>query len=159
MNPNQIKSVAAVLIGLIAPYITKIPIFEGQPDMLQFVLDALQSVTIAGVIAVVGWVSNTEWGESFNRVVLATVRHLEETRAGSSKLDLRNLAITIIKNEIFASGTGSWWRRLLLKVPVIGSWIIGSAVDKAASGVKTTVKANSGAEALSLAKMKNAAKT
>lgn len=151
MSPSNLTAIATILVGFIAPYITE---YVGDPAAAQFFIDGAQKTILALAVLVFSWVGSTPYNERVTRIVAAVVRYLEDQRGASSNLNLRNMAIDIIKGEIAASNLG--WRGLILKVPVLGDWLLGRMVDGAASGVKLSAAASSGASALKVAKMKNA---
>lgn len=156
MSPSNLTAIATIIVGFIAPYITE---YIQAPDVAQFVLDGLQQIILAAAVAVFAWVGSTPYNERVTRIVSAVIRYVEDKRDASKpedeqNLELRKLAIEIIKGEIGASSLG--WRGLILKVPILGQWLIGRMVDGAASGVKTVATAKTGAAALKAVKVKNA---
>lgn len=156
MSPSNLTAIATIIVGFIAPYVTE---YVQSPEIVQFLLDGLHKVILALAVGVFAWVGSTPYNERVTRIVSAVIRYVEDKRDTSKpddeqNLELRKLAIEIIKGEIGASSLG--WRGLILKVPVLGQWLIGRMVDGAASGVKTVAAAKTGAAALKSVKTRNA---
>lgn len=143
---------ATIIVGLIAPYIQNLDILQGMPDTVQFILDGVHYVVLALITFGAAWVTDKGQGERLDRIVAAAIRYVEEQR-GTGTFDPKALAIKIIKDELAASNLG--WYGWVLKIPFVGKWILGSKIDKAASGVKNAAFAASGSIAIDEAKTKN----
>lgn len=144
---------ATIIVGLIAPYIQNLDILQGMPDTVQFILDGVHYVVLALITFGAAWVTDKGQGERLDRIVAAAIRYVEDQQTLGKVIDPKALAIKVIKEELNASNLG--WYGWILKIPFIGKWILGSKIDKGASGVKNVLLASSGSMAIESAKHKN----
>lgn len=135
MNPQTITALAGLVIYYAGPWITGLPFFAEAPDAAHFAIEALRDVIVGALILLTGMFSPTVQ-ERIGRVAAPIIAHLEDTRAGRSNLDLRKLAVDLLKDQ--ASQLGVWG--LIFRLPIIGSWFAGAQIDAAASGVKKAIK-------------------
>lgn len=137
MNPQTITALAGLVVFYLTPVLQGIPLLAEAPDALHFVLEGIRHAVTGSLILLVGYFSPSVQ-ERIGKLISPIIAHLESNRSGQSNLDLRKLAIEMVKKHASELGLLGW----VFKIPFLGNWIAGSQIDAAASGVKRALKTN-----------------
>ena len=152
MTPGNITAIVALIMTLITPALQHVGWLQQFPDGVQFIQEAIQYALLALVTIGSAFLSNNGKWEKIMRLVPTVIAYVKDYQAGASQPELRARAIKDFTEALAGGGAG--WRGWIMRFPVVGKWIVGTVIDRMASGINLITGAPSSTVALRQAKSK-----